>query len=219
MIGAVRPNGPAAKAGIRVGDTIFEFNKEKVNAQFISRYRGAATPTPPDTDIDVVVIRGGKSLTLKVHTGMHKVEDLDYVALVGYSLEKRTTTRQEPVMVMQPAEYVWDMPIHGINIQTGALEVQRPAGERMVSSGGLKQVGTKTIRENYFLKNLALDIAEAKSYEGSGVIKIYEGRVESSGSCGRRTTVVPSMIRALFKNFPGKSGATQKIVLRGEGRC
>ena len=43
--------------------------------------------------------------------------------------------------------------------------------------------------------------------------------VNKIGHNNNLLTVVPSMIRALFKNFPGKSGATQKIVLRGEGRC
>jgi len=40
---------------------------------------------------------------------------------------------------------------------------------------------------------------------------VYEGRVQSSGSFGEIAVVLPSMIEALFRDFPGNSGKTKTI--------
>ena len=43
--------------------------------------------------------------------------------------------------------------------------------------------------------------------------KIYEGRVTSRGSSSEIAVVMPTFIEALFKNFPGKSGKTKKVLM------
>lgn len=42
---------------------------------------------------------------------------------------------------------------------------------------------------------------------------LFEGRVYSRGSDNRATEVVPFMIQALFHEFPGKSGTTERVVI------
>lgn len=39
---------------------------------------------------------------------------------------------------------------------------------------------------------------------------LYEASVKSAGSASHLTKVMPGMVKALFKEFPGKSGATRK---------
>jgi hypothetical protein len=43
--------------------------------------------------------------------------------------------------------------------------------------------------------------------------RIYEGTIRSSGSTGDLSAVVPTLIRALFEEFPGVSGSSRKVIV------
>jgi serine protease Do len=64
LVAQVQPNGPAAKAGLKVGDLITSFNGHKI-------YESAELPpmvamTPPGTQASVGLVRDGKPMTLKL---------------------------------------------------------------------------------------------------------------------------------------------------------
>lgn len=46
--------------------------------------------------------------------------------------------------------------------------------------------------------------------------KLYEGRAESEGRENSMPVVVPKLVKAIFVNFPGKSGTTTKVVIKPE---
>jgi len=73
LVGDVIPDGPAEKAGIQRGDVIVEFNGNVVND--VGQLPKIVASTTPDTDVDVVVIRGGKSQTLNVRIAVLKDGD------------------------------------------------------------------------------------------------------------------------------------------------
>jgi serine protease Do len=70
LVGTVRPNGPAAKAGMEPGDVVVEFNGKPVlnNNQLV----GMVTATKPGTTVPVKVLREKKELSLNV-----TVDELD----------------------------------------------------------------------------------------------------------------------------------------------
>ena len=70
LVGDVIPEGPAAKAGIQRGDVIVDFNGHKV--ENMKQLPKIVAQTTPDTDVNVVVIRDGKSMTLNVHIAILK---------------------------------------------------------------------------------------------------------------------------------------------------
>ena len=70
LVGDVIPDGPAAKAGIKRGDVIVEFNGQEVNN--MEKLPKIVAQTTPDTDVNVLVIRDGKSMTLNVHIAILK---------------------------------------------------------------------------------------------------------------------------------------------------
>lgn len=65
-----------------------------------------------------------------------------------------------------------------------------------------------------FRRRLELDI-DSKAVAGR---RYYEGRVESTGETGSLPAVMPSLIRALFSDFPGNNGQTRRIDIPMERR-
>ncbi len=66
-----------------------------------------------------------------------------------------------------------------------------------------------SIRQHDRVLNLKI-ISYKEAKDGKAKV-LYEGRVQSSGSSGEIAVVLPSMIEALFRDFPGNSGKTKKI--------
>jgi S1-C subfamily serine protease len=63
----VRPNGPAAKGGIKPGDVIIKFAGQTVTG--INGYTEYLGASKPGDNVDIVVLRDGKEVTLKVTIG------------------------------------------------------------------------------------------------------------------------------------------------------
>ena len=70
LVGDVIPEGPAAKAGIKRGDVIIEFNGQEVSN--MEQLPKIVAHTTPDTDVNVVVVRDGKPASISVHIAILK---------------------------------------------------------------------------------------------------------------------------------------------------
>lgn len=70
-------------------------------------------------------------------------------------------------------------------------------------------VGSETSTGTIFKRYLNIEIIDiAKSGDGK-VQKVYEGKAISSGLSGQLAPVMPAIIRSIFEDFPGKSGASR----------
>ena len=56
-----------------------------------------------------------------------------------------------------------------------------------------------------------VDIFDAKKSTKDRPVKVFEGVAKSHDSGGQLSVVMPAMIGALFTNFPGKSGKTERF--------
>ena len=70
-------------------------------------------------------------------------------------------------------------------------------------------VGSSTVSRTEYSRGLWLYIVDAKSVGTKNLNVLYEASVKSSGSSAQLSRVMPAMIEALFKEFPGKSGGTR----------
>src|SRR5690606_14385070 len=67
LVADVEPQGPAAKAGIKAGDLILQFDGRSVNTQYDLPY--LVGRTSPNSKVPVVVIRKGKKQIINVTIG------------------------------------------------------------------------------------------------------------------------------------------------------
>ncbi len=67
LISQVAPGGPAEKAGLKVGDIVVAIDGEKVRE--VRELQLKVMKTPPGTEINLTIIRGGKEQILKVRVG------------------------------------------------------------------------------------------------------------------------------------------------------
>lgn len=71
-------------------------------------------------------------------------------------------------------------------------------------------VGTETRSSLVFPVYVYLDITEKASESGGAERKVYEARAFSYGETGVLSSIMPAIIRSLFKDFPGKNGTFRK---------
>lgn len=63
-----------------------------------------------------------------------------------------------------------------------------------------------------FTRNVYLDVVDLRGWEPNQPLKnVYQGRLRSEGSCGNIAAVMPALIDALLKDFPGQSGKTRRV--------
>lgn len=72
-------------------------------------------------------------------------------------------------------------------------------------------VGSGTRSDTVYTRFLRLDFVDRAELAAGKVKKRYEAKVVSAGSSSQLAAVMPAMIKALFEDFPGKSGSVRRI--------
>ena len=67
LVANVTPGGPAAEAGIQQGDVVIEFDGKAITE--MRKLPRVVAETPVETEVDIVVWREGREMTLKVRVG------------------------------------------------------------------------------------------------------------------------------------------------------
>lgn len=90
LVGEVTPRSPAAKAGLKEGDVIVEFNGKKVTD---SRHlRLMVSQTPPGTKVQLKALRDGRELSFSVELGELQPERLARAGRSSGGLQRESQT-------------------------------------------------------------------------------------------------------------------------------
>lgn len=69
----------------------------------------------------------------------------------------------------------------------------------------------RTDTRQLFTRRVEIDIYKGTTYDTPHKERVFEGRALSLGQNGQLESVMPYIIDALFKDFPGRSGETQRV--------
>jgi len=62
-----------------------------------------------------------------------------------------------------------------------------------------------------YVREVELNIYRGASYTSPNKVRVFEGRALSAGQNGQLEPVMPYILDAMFKDFPGRSGETQQV--------
>lgn len=74
-------------------------------------------------------------------------------------------------------------------------------------------VGSSTYSRTVYSRALQLSIAEPQTANENETTVLFEATVSSVGTSSQLSRVMPAMVEALFREFPGESGATRTEVV------
>ncbi|VAW98339.1 hypothetical protein MNBD_GAMMA21-1405 [hydrothermal vent metagenome] len=80
-------------------------------------------------------------------------------------------------------------------------------------------IGSSTSSYTTYSRAIAMDIVIAKSFLQGEPKVLLESRAKSSGSCSQIVEVFDEILEAMFDDFPGESGRSRRVVVRGEANC
>lgn len=69
-------------------------------------------------------------------------------------------------------------------------------------------IGTTTETHREFTRYVGIVILDRQKSTQSHIDEVFRGEGTSTGSVGSLPIVMPNMINAIFKNFPGRNGET-----------
>lgn len=136
----------------------------------------------------------------------------NFVAFVNYKIDKgRTVSSSTPIFGQTGG---------GTSYSSGM--VSGYGGSATYSGTTYKAptygvVGVANSQATVYTRDVWIDIFK---WDGNKLgAKTYEIKAISEGSCGNVNAVVPVIIDAMFKDFPGEDGKTQKVTLPWDGNC
>ncbi|MCM2472054.1 Do family serine endopeptidase [Rhizobium sp. CG5] len=192
LVSSVIEGGPVAKGPILVGDVIIKFDgKEIIESRDIVR---VVAESPVETDLDVVVVRDGKQMTLKVRLG--RLEDAEAASVAQATEQSPEAGTDDPTI----------MPEDG----TPAPETPEAPSDETVPVGPVLGLSLGVID----------DAARAANGIGEGVEGVLITKVEPGSPADQKSLKVGEVIVEAAQEFveTPKDLADTVAALKAEGR-
>jgi hypothetical protein len=142
---------------------------------------------------------------------VESIDDADLVVFFYYGIDDgETTPTSIPLFGQKGGGY--STTSGTVTIDTGVTAAYSGFSYTQPTYG---QVGMIPYLATSFNREFHMSIIDFKKSSEKSLVKVYEGRVKSRGRSGEISLVLPYMIEVLFKDFPGTSGSSKRVEIRG----
>ncbi|MBI4687782.1 MAG: DegQ family serine endoprotease [Nitrospirae bacterium] len=152
LVGDITEGGPAEKGGLLRGDVILEYDGKKISEPYL--LRNMVADTPPGKEVDIKIIRDGKTKSLKVTIGelpseMQKTAGREFEnAMRGIAVEDLTPEIYRHLNI--PSR------VKGIII--AGLKEGAPAEEKLMEGDIIQEINRKKITNSKEYENIVSKI-------------------------------------------------------------
>lgn len=132
-------------------------------------------------------------------------ERADVAIFLEYAIGGKTETRSYPIFKQVP---------FGSAITTGTISSSGQIQATTTQATTMAVAGTGTYTDTVFVREVSLKMFSLPVWRATKKMEpVYEGTINSTGTTGQLPVVMPTLIRALLQDFPGKSGSSQIVTL------
>ena len=132
-------------------------------------------------------------------------DNADVAVFLVYSIDGKTQTRSFPIMKQVP---------FGPAVTSGTVSPsgQIQATTTQATTAAVAGYGSRT--DTVYVRDVSVKMFSLPIWRSSQKMEpVFEGAVNSTGSNGQMAVVMPTLIQALMKDFPGRSGSTVQVQL------
>lgn len=132
-------------------------------------------------------------------------ETADVAVFLEYSINGKTETHSYPIMKQVP---------YGPAVTTGTVSTSGQIQASTTQPTTMAVAGYGSYSDTTYVRDVSLKMFSLPVWRASQKMEpVFEGTVTSTGATGQLSVVMPTLIRALMQDFPGKSGSTHRATL------
>jgi len=170
------------------------------------------TPADPKNQNSLEFANYKNKIEVKLATAGYTIVNdqkmADYVAIVAYAIDAGNTALVS-TPALAPSSYLYENRFPRVP-------------NRRLSVSGPSVINSSVDSIVIYQRTLSMDIVEASSFKTDAseeVIKVYESRVKSTGTCETIASVFEQLLTAMFNNFPGENGKVIVANIPFNNRC
>ena len=152
-------------------------------------------------------------LTARGFRRVPSVEEAKYAVTFSYAIDNGTTIASEVPIYGQTGGGFTTFSGSGVGA-VGGTPFSGVASGTAYTPPTYGEIGSTTVASTVYKRFLALTIYDAKASTKDHAVTVFEAKARSAGSKGSIAAVMPNMIAAVFKDFPGKNGETITVTAR-----
>ena len=132
-------------------------------------------------------------------------ETADVAIFLEYAIGGKTVTRSYPIFKQVP---------FGNATTTGTISSSGQIQATTTQATTLAVAGTGTYTDEVFVREVNLKMFSMPIWRASKKMEpVFDGTINSTGTTGQLPVVMPTLIRALLHEFPGRSGSSTTVTL------
>ncbi len=140
--------------------------------------------------------------------------EAQYIALISYGIDNgKNSVETTPIFGQTGGGTTYNSG----TVSSGGYSTSYSGSTYSMPTYGV--VGSTTSSYTTYTRAIAMDIVKAKSLRQGTPEVLLESRAKSSGSCSQISEVFDEILEAMFDDFPGENGRSNRVTIHGNFNC